>query len=101
MKKHKAEIEEFDLKFRQRETDTVSIGIPTDTLNSLKQVAVRRDMSVQAVLKFYIGQGLRQDIARSFGDRILETTEEALTRHLQSKEEISSIIREIRAEAIN
>ena len=51
----------YDLKFRPRETERVSIEIPKDTLSSLKQVADGRDMSVQALLKFYIGQGLRQD----------------------------------------
>ena len=56
--------EKFDLKFRPRETETVSMNIPKDALDSLKQVAADRDMSVQALLKFYIGQGLRQDVAR-------------------------------------
>ena len=87
MKKPEAELEEeFDLKFRPRGTESVSIEIPKDTLSSLKQVADGRDMSVQALLKFYIGQGLRQDVARLFGDRVLDTTEEVLARHLQSKD---------------
>lgn len=98
MKKPEHE-EEFDLKFRPRETETVSIKIPKDTLAFLKKVAASRDMSVQALLKFYIGQGLRYDLARLFGDRVLETTEQVLARHIQSKEEVSSIIREIRSEA--
>ncbi len=42
-----------------------------DTLESLKRVAVSRDMSLQALLKFYIGQGLRQDVARLFGDQMV------------------------------
>ena len=72
--------------------------MPTDALNSLKQVAANRDMSVQALLKFYIGQGLRQDIASLFGTRVLQTTETVLARHISSEEEINSIIREIRTE---
>jgi len=92
--------EEFELKFRPRETETVLIAVPTDTLASLNKVAVSRDMSVQALLKFYIGQGLRDDLARLFGDRVLETTEHVLTRYIQSEEEISSIVREIRSEAV-
>ena len=100
MKKPENELEdEFELKFRPRETETLSIAIPTDTLVSLNKVAASRDMSVQALLKFYVGQGLRQDLARLFGDRVLETTEHVLTRYIQSEEEISSIIREIRSEA--
>lgn len=51
--------EEFALAFRPRATETVSIEIPKDVLHSLKQVAANRDMSVQALLKSYIGQGAR------------------------------------------
>ncbi|MEZ4658710.1 MAG: hypothetical protein R2911_14160 [Caldilineaceae bacterium] len=90
----------LELKFHPRETERVWIDIPTDTLESLKQIAEKWDMSVQALFKFYIGLELRQDLARQFGDRVLETTEKVLTRHLQSKEEIHSILREIRAETV-
>lgn len=93
--------EEFDLEFYPRESETVSISIPKDALESLEKVASSRDMSVQALLKFYIGQGLRQDLAKLFGDRVLETTEQVLARHMQSEEEISSILREIRSETVS
>lgn len=65
MKMHEPEAEEkFDIEFRPRETEKVSIKIPKDALKALKQVAENRDMSAHALLKFYIGQGLRQDIAQ-------------------------------------
>lgn len=54
------EAREVDLAFRPRATEKVSIEIPKDVLHSLKQVAANRDMSVQALLKSYIGQGARQ-----------------------------------------
>ena len=87
--------EKIELDFRPRVTETVSIDIPKDTLDSLKKVADSRDMSYKALLKFYIGQGLRQDIAKIFADRVLDTAAEVLSRHIQSEEEISAIIREI------
>lgn len=90
--------EELKLHLRPRATETVSIKIPTDTLESLKKVAVSRDMPLEALLKFYIGQGLRQDLAKLFSDRVLETTAQVLARHIQSEEEISTIIQEIRSE---
>ncbi len=93
--------EKLELHFRPRETETVSIRIPKDTLESLKKVASGRDMSHQALLKLYIGQGLRQDLAQLFADRVLETTAQVLTRHIQSEEEISAIIQEIRVGAVN
>ena len=92
--------EEFELNFRPRPTETVSIEIPKDTLDSLKKVAASRDMSYQALLKLYIGQGLRHDVAKLFGDRVLETTAQVLAKHIQSEEEVSAIIREIRGEAV-
>jgi hypothetical protein len=88
--------EEFELRFRPRAAESVSLEIPKDTLDSLKKIAAIRDMSYQALLKFYIGQGLRQDLSKLFADRVLDTATEVLTRHLQSAEEVSAIIREIR-----
>lgn len=64
--------EEHILHLRPRATETVSIEIPIDTLDSLKEVAVSRDMSPEALLKFYIGQGLRQDLAILSSKRVLE-----------------------------
>ncbi|KAB8317823.1 hypothetical protein SD81_021505 [Tolypothrix campylonemoides VB511288] len=95
---NKAE-EEFQLQLHPRPKETVSIEIPKDTLESLKKVAVSRDMSFEALLKFYIGQGLRQDLAKLFADRVLEATAQVLAKHIES-EDISSIIQEIRAETI-
>ncbi len=101
MKKPEEELEEgFELKLRPRETDAITIEIPKDTLASVKKVAASRDMSYRALLKFYIGQGLRADLARLFGDRVLETTAQVLARHIESEEEVSSIIREIRAKSV-
>lgn len=87
--------EKFELHFRPRAAEKVSIEIPKDALDSLKKVAAIRDMSVQALLKFYIGHGLRQDLSRLFADRVLDKTAEVLTRHIQSEEEVSTIMREI------
>jgi hypothetical protein len=92
---------ESPLHVRPRETEVISLAIPKDTFASLKQIAAQRDMSYQALLKFYIGQGLRQDLARLFGERVLETTAHILARHLQSEEEVASIMREIREAAVS
>ena len=92
--------EEFELHLRPRATETVAIQVPKDVLTSLERVAQRRDMSCQALLKLYIGQGLRQDVAMLFSDRVLETTSQVLARHTLSAEEVSAIIQEIRVEAV-
>jgi hypothetical protein len=88
------------LSVRPRETDVVTLAIPKDTLASLRQVAAQREMSEQALLRFYIGQGLRQDLARLFGDRVLATTAHVLARHLQSDEAVAASMHEIREEVM-
>ena len=57
--------------------------------------------SIENRYKFYIGQGLRQDLAKHFADRLLETTAQVLARHIRSPEEVSAIMQEIRREAAN
>ena len=90
--------DDITLQIRPRHTEAVSVEIPVDTLESLKKIARSRDMPLQALLKFYIGQGLRQDLSKLFTDRVLETTAQVLARHIESEEEISTILREIQAE---
>jgi len=90
--------EEIKLQLRPRTAEIVSLNIPIDTLASLEKIAANRDMSVEALLKFYIGQGLREDLAKVFSERLRDKTAQVLARHLESAEEISTIIREIQAE---
>ncbi len=70
-----------ELPIRPRPTHSVTLAIPTDTLTTLEQIASSRDMSVDALLKLYIGQGLRHDAAQRFADRVLDLTAEVLARH--------------------
>lgn len=73
------------MSLRPRPAETVTLSIPLDTLEAVRREAARRDMSPEALLKLYIGSGLRQDVARSFSDAILETTPEVLARHISSE----------------
>ncbi len=88
----------YQLQLHSRKQKAIALNIPEDTLVSLEKVAASREMSLDALLKFYIGQGLRQDLARSFSNRILEATERVLSRHFASEEEKESVLREIRGE---
>ena len=93
--------EGFDLKLRSRDSKPVTIQIPADTLASLEKIASGRDMSVEALLKLYIGQAMRQDLAKLSADRVLEKTEQVLKQHIQSEEEVSAILKEIRIETVS
>ena len=90
--------EGFDLKVRKRDSKPVTLHIPVDTLTSLEKIAAGRDMSLKALLKLYIGQSMRQDLAKLSADRVLEKTEQVLKQHIQSEEEVSAILKEIRIE---
>jgi len=91
--------EGYVLKPRPRPSEDVTLRLPLDALDSIDRIAASRDMSREALIKFYIGQGLRQDLAKLYGERVLEKTAQVLTKHLQSEEEVSAILREIRTEA--
>lgn len=63
--------EEYDTKelmkqMRLRPFEAVQIDIPKDVLESLNKVAEEKDMSLQALLKYYIGNGLRQDYPKRY-----------------------------------
>ncbi len=88
---------EVELHTRPRPMEEMGINIPLDTLASLKRVADHRDMSLRALINFYIGQGLRQDLSRLFAETVLETTAEVLAEHINSQEEVTAILAEIRA----
>jgi len=92
--------EGFAIRLHPRPNRTVTIRVPRDTLASLQKMAAGRDMSVEALIKLYVGQGLRQDVAKLLADRVLEKTAQVLTRHIRSEEEVSAILKEIRVEAV-
>ncbi len=90
--------ENLELRVRPRESETVSIEIPKDTLESLKKVAAQRDMPLEALLKFYIGKCLRQDLSQLFASQVLDSTAKVLARYHHSEDEVAQILQEIRLE---
>ncbi|MET0399814.1 MAG: hypothetical protein ABW277_23705 [Longimicrobiaceae bacterium] len=91
--------EPTELRLRPRAAEDVTLSIAVDTLAAIGEVAGTRDMTVEALMKLYIGTGLRQDASRLFSERIMETTARVLARHIDSEEERSAILREIQGEA--
>jgi len=87
------------LNIRLRDSETVSLRIPKDTLASIKKVAEQRDMALDALLKLYIGKCLRQDLSQLFANQVLDSTAKVLARHHHSEEEVAQILQEIRLEA--
>lgn len=52
--------EGYKLVFRERESVEIKLNIPKDVLESLEEIAERKNLSVESVIKFFIGQGLRK-----------------------------------------
>jgi hypothetical protein len=86
------------IRMHPRPTSVIELPVPTDTLDLLHEMAGDRDMSLEGLLRFYIGNGLRQDLARRFAERPMEAIERVLARHISSEDERSAILREIRGE---
>jgi hypothetical protein len=87
-----------DFRPRPRPSEDVTLSIPVDALASLRRVAETRDMPPEALMRFYIGDGLRQDLARFFSARILEVLARVLERHIPSEDQRAAILREIQSE---
>lgn len=87
--------QDIELKPRIRASEKIDVTIPLDTLSNLRSIAAERDMSLQGLLKFYIGNGLRSDLARRYILQLLARTEEVLNARLET-DEATAILREIR-----
>jgi hypothetical protein len=58
------DIDAAELRLRSRPSSLVSLPIPDDVLDSLQKIATDRNMSLEGLLKLYIGKGLRQDLSQ-------------------------------------
>src|SRR5271165_688417 len=80
---------------RDRPMTTISIRIPEDVIEDLKEVAPKLGFSgYQPLIRAYIGQGLRKDLARLERD-----SAEALTASLRRRGVADKVIQEAIAEA--
>ena len=73
--------EGFELKFYERESVKVTLNIPKDVLKTLQEIADKKDMSVESVLKFFIGQGLRKELDP-------QSAKELMRKRLKSRKNI-------------
>jgi len=58
-------------------------------------------MPLDALLKFYIGKCLRQDLSQQFANQVLDSTAKVLARHHHSEAEVIQILQEIRLNPSN
>ncbi|NJL47776.1 MAG: hypothetical protein HC929_10210 [Leptolyngbyaceae cyanobacterium SM2_5_2] len=92
--------EPFELTFNVRSSEAVTVTIPIDTLANLRAIAGKKDMSLEGLIKFYVGQGLRADLTQLRADQTLNAAQQVLAEHLKSGEAAARIVNEIRQRSI-
>ncbi len=58
--------EGFKLRPYKEDLEEISLKIPVETMKVLRKVADSRDLPVGALLRMFIGQGLRIELAEKF-----------------------------------
>ncbi|HYH47532.1 MAG TPA: hypothetical protein VEG34_17760 [Thermoanaerobaculia bacterium] len=82
---------------KDRPMTTISIRIPEDVIEDLKLVAPTLGFSgYQPLIRAYVGQGLRKDLARLENDQV-QALAESLRRHGVDDQVIAEAIAEARA----
>jgi len=83
---------------KDRPMTTISLRMPEDVVDELKQIAPLLGFSgYQPLIRTYIGQGLRQDLERLSHQPGIERIIESLRRHGVPEEVINSAIAELRS----
>lgn len=89
---------DYTLTIKPRSMEIVSIKIPSDTLKKLEEIAQEKDMSLEALIRFYIGKNLREEISQKFAQKLMNSTRKVLSKHISSESERKKIIQEIQSE---
>lgn len=89
--------EELKLQIKPRPSQTVSIQIPLDTLEDLQKIATNRNMSIESLIKFYVGKNLREEITKQYSHRLLDSTLKVLAKYIPSEAKRKAMIQEIKS----
>lgn len=84
------------LEIKARPSKMVSLRIPLETLEQLKEVAELKDLGYQALLKLYIGEGLRKDLSAMKSHSLMNETENLLRKHLGNDRKLHTILNKLR-----
>jgi len=85
-----------ELRLHLRPSVAVTLSIPLDLLDEVRAAAAARDMPTEALLKLYLGQGMRRDVVLRCAEDLLAPTAAVLARHIPSEDLRADILREIR-----
>ncbi len=83
--------EGYKLTFRERESVEVKLNIPKDVLKNLEKIAEKKKLSVESVLKFFIGQGLRNELdSKSLKESALKRLKTRKTADLKADVDLAA-----------
>jgi hypothetical protein len=79
--------------YKDRPQKRISLDIPSDVLDDLERVARDKEMAgSHALIRYYIGQGLRKDIVELRRKKSLKQAEEILEKHKIDPKIIDEVI---------
>lgn len=85
---------------KDRPMTAVTLRMPEDVVEDLKQVSARLGFSgYQPLIRAYVGQGLRVDLERLEKEAALESLLEILKRHGVSEEILAKAVAEVKGAA--
>lgn len=78
--------EGYKLRFYDEETAEVSLKIPSETMKVMEKVAKSRSLSVESLLRMFIGRGLRIELAEKFPELQRELFERRFRNRKQNQD---------------
>lgn len=93
--KRNTDLSDQIMRLKERATTDLTLDLPDTVLTSLEEVASIKGMSLRALVRLYIGEGLREDLAHMSANRVANATAEVLLEKLESEEEVTAILEEI------
>jgi hypothetical protein len=89
-------MKKVNITLHRRPSKMVSIRVPKDTLEQLKLIATQKELGYQSLLKLYIGEGLRRDLAETSRDHLIAKTVAVLKKHIADEKKVAAIERSLK-----
>jgi hypothetical protein len=59
-----SKVGEKTLRLQRRPSSAIEIQLPDDVIADLERIAAEKDMTLEALVRAYLGAGLRDDLAK-------------------------------------
>lgn len=86
-------------RMRRQTTTDITLDLLDTVIESLEEVAAIKGMTTRALIRRYIGEGLREDLGDIMANRVKNATTQVLIERLESEDEVTAIMDEIRQRA--